>query len=84
MWGGFGFVFGCLTILRRSEHLNTWSPVCGDVWVGSGGVALLEEVCPWEQVLRFQKQHAIPSSFFLLSACASGCELSAVPAAMPA
>lgn len=25
--------------------LNTWSPVGGAVWVGSGGVGLLEEVC---------------------------------------
>lgn len=25
--------------------LNTWSPVDGAVWVGSGGVDLWEEVC---------------------------------------
>lgn len=36
-------------------HLNAWFPVGGAViWVGLGGVALLEEMCLWGQALRFQ------------------------------
>jgi hypothetical protein len=31
---------------HRLRCLNTWSPVGGTVWIGLGGVALLEEVCP--------------------------------------
>ena len=37
--------------LHGLEHLNTWSPVDA-VWGGSGGVALLQEVCSWGQALR--------------------------------
>lgn len=41
--------------------MNTLSPVNGNVWEGFGNVALLEEVCHWEQALKFQKTSTIPS-----------------------
>ena len=36
-------------------ELTAWSPAGGTVWEGLGGMALLEEVCHWRWVLRFQK-----------------------------
>ena len=35
-------------------YLKACSPVGGTFWEGLRGVALLEEVCHWKQVLRFQ------------------------------
>lgn len=36
----------------RLTYLNTSSPVCGAICGGTGGVALLEEICPWRLALR--------------------------------
>lgn len=36
----------------RLTYLNTSSPVCSAICGGSGGVALLEEICPWRLALR--------------------------------
>ena len=56
-------------------YMNAWSPVGGTIWVGLGGVALLEEVCVTEsKALRFQKVHTIPSCFSLPRACGSRCK----------
>lgn len=41
-----GFVVACMTnISHILEHLSTWFPVGGALWVGIEGVVLLEEVC---------------------------------------
>lgn len=59
-----------------TEHLNSWSPAGSAVWVSSGGVTLLDEMCHCGLALRFQKPHVIPSSHSLLPAGGLRCELS--------
>lgn len=44
---------------HRLLYLNTLSPVGVNVGEGLGCVALLEEVCHWGWILRFQKVQAI-------------------------
>ena len=55
-------------------------PVLGVVWLELGDVALMEEVYPWEEALKFQKPTAIPSLISLLSVCGCTTELVALPA----
>jgi len=42
--------------------LNTWSLAGGTVLEGLGCTPLLEEVCHWGAILRFQKTLSIPST----------------------
>jgi hypothetical protein len=51
---------------HRLTRLTIWSSVSGTVWEGLGGVALFKDMCPWGQVLRFQKTCVIPSVVSLL------------------
>ena len=44
----------------NEECLNAWSPDGGPVGEGLGGMALLEEVCHWREVLGFQKPKPTP------------------------
>jgi hypothetical protein len=51
------------------------------IWGSLGDVALLEEVCHWDQVLRFQKFYVISTFLCLLPVWDFRCEFSAaVPA----
>lgn len=56
-------------------------PVGGTVLEELGGVALLEEACPWEWALRSPKIPAIPRVFF--ATYGSGSELSAAVPCFP-
>jgi len=49
----------------RLIYLNVWSPPGGTFWKGLGYVILLEEVCHWEQTLRFQKAKSFLASCLL-------------------
>lgn len=40
---------------HRPIYLTIWPLIAGTVWKGLGGLAMVEEVCQWGQVLRFQK-----------------------------
>jgi hypothetical protein len=42
--------------------LNTCHHIDKTVWKGLGGVALVGEVCHWQQALRFQEIHVIPNA----------------------
>ena len=46
-----------------------WSSVCGTVWEGVGGVALLEEVCHWDGLCSFKRLKELPVSFFVPCGC---------------
>lgn len=52
---------------HRFRCLNSWTLVNdGTVWEGSGGVALLEEVCQWGRAIRFDGLMTFPVSSQLL------------------
>lgn len=57
---------------RSIWHLSTWSPVCGTVWVGLGGVILLKRTGHRGWASKFQRPQAIPSSSSLLPVYGSG------------
>ena len=44
-----------------SYIVNTWPPVGGTIWEWVGGVALLEEVCPWEVGFDLSRAHVFLS-----------------------
>lgn len=59
-WGECGIDFCSL------RHLDIWSPVRGTVWVGSGGVALLEEVYHSGRPYNFNSHMPSPVRSFCL------------------
>ena len=51
------------------RHLSSWFPVCGTVWIGLGGVALLKKVCHWGWALRFQSSKQALTALTFSAAC---------------
>lgn len=80
----FSCCFLPVIIWIRMATIGTYmwilSAVGRTAWKGLGWMALLEEVCLWGQVLKFQKSHVISSVLSLPQGYAPRCELSVVSA----